>query len=115
MSDFYVDINRLKGGKGKQTLLFDDKDPANVTIRKREWRTMSSYQGGNALFGGINTDSEFGEFIVSGHVDTISGNIDEQHDDWRKHIVDDFGNNLSALGEIHFWQPYPRRLKGVDK
>lgn len=36
-------------------------------------------------------------------------------DDWREHLVDDLGNDLSGLGEIHFWQPYPEKLKGVEK
>ena len=99
----------------EQMKLLDDKDPANVSIRKKEWRTLSSYRGGHALFWGINSDTEFGEFIVSGHVDAKGGNIDENWDDWREHLVDDFGNDLSGLGEIHFWQPYPKKLKGVEK
>ena len=99
----------------KQMKLLDDKDPANVAIRKREWRTLSSYRCGHALFWGINADTEFGEFIVSGHVDAKGGNIDENWEDWREHLVDDFGNDLSGLGEIHFWQPYPKKLKGVEK
>lgn len=99
----------------KQIPLFDPKAPENIAVRKSEWRVMSTYQGGHALFWGINTDTEFGEFITSGHPDFHYGGMDEPDPDWKEHLVDDFGNRLSSLGEIHFWQPYPRKLKGVEK
>ena len=52
---------------------------------------------------------------MSGHVDAKGGNIDENWDDWREHLVDDFGNDLSGLGEIHFWQPYPKKIERSGK
>ena len=99
----------------KQMALFDKDAPAHVAIRKSEWRLMSTYKGEHALFWGINASTEYGEFIVSGHPDFHYGNIDEPDVDWREHLVDDFGRRLSGLGEIHFWQPYPKKLKGVEK
>lgn len=35
---------------------------------KREWRPLSSYRGGHALFRIINKNTEFGEFIISGSI-----------------------------------------------
>ena len=99
----------------RQMKLLDDKDPANVSIRKREWQTMSSYRGGHALFRIIDKSAEFGEFIVSGSVDPEFRDVDEIWVNITEYLVDDFGNDLSWYGEIRFWQPYPEKLKGVEK
>lgn len=81
---------------------------------KREWRPLSSYRGGHALFRIIDKSAEIGEFIVSGSIDPEYRDADEIWTNVAEYLVDDFGNDLSFYGEIRFWQPYPKKLKGEE-
>lgn len=85
-----------------QMTLWDKNHPANVSIPHRKWRELSEYKSGHAIFWGINSEMEYGEFIVSGY----APDPDHIQDVGGRGLVDDFGRHIE--GEVWFWQSYPK-------